>query len=203
MRKIATGYYNAVYDLNNGYVLKKKNSLWDRFKKIYSEEHSVWNTLKVMMRMPKEHLSLLEQEIQQGIFTGDLDILANPVFRDGGYMQDRVVVIKDYFAAHGLEENKMIIDKYVESIYLCWKNHIHEKIFNFTVNNGVDKQGNVVLIDINETSRNKEDARNSIMSKRWLKSMSYVTLDPVLKKYYAEAMDQGLTVEKLNMFWVE
>lgn len=201
MKKIATGYYNSVYDLGNGYVFKKKNTLLERFRKIYSEEHSVMNTIQVMKKIPKEHLSLLEQEIQQGLFKGDVALLANPVFKNNGYIQDRVITIKDYFAVHCLEENKKIIDSYIRSIHQCWRNHIHEEVFNFTVNNGVDRAGNVVLIDFNETSRDKKAALMCITSKRWLKSMSYTTLSPELKDYYAQAMKQGITEEKLEFYW--
>lgn len=201
MKKIATGYYNSVYDLGNGFVFKKKNSLIDRFKKIYSEERSVVKTIKVMMSLPKEHLSQLEREIQQGTVAYDLGFLANPKFENGGYVQDKVVTIKDYFASHNQEENQRIIDKYIQSIYKCWQHHIHERVFNFTVNNGIDRNGNVVLIDFNETSSDKEAVLNCIRTKRWLKSMSYSTLDSQLKQYYKQAMEQGITEEELNKYW--
>ena len=201
MKKLATGYYNSVYDLGNGYVFKKKNTFVERFKKIYSEQHSVIKTIKVMVKIPKEHLSLLEKEIQEGSFAGDLSILANPVFKNGGYVQDKVITIKDYFAMHDLGENKKIIDKYIESIYQCWKYHIHEEVFNFTVNNGVDSHSDVVLIDFNETSRDKEAVKKCIANKRWLKSMSYLTLNSELKDYYTQAMEQGITEQVLNKYW--
>lgn len=201
MKKIATGYYNSVYDLENGLVFKRKNSIFDRFKKIYSEEQDVAKTVSVMKKMPKEHLSPLEQEIRDGAFIGNLQLFANPTFKNGGYVQNKVITIKDYFATHSYDENKIIIDKYIKLIYQCWELHIHEEVFNFTVNNGVDKQGNIVLIDINETSRDKEKAQVCITSKRWLKSMSYLTLNPKLQEYYAEAMARGLTDEKLNQYW--
>jgi hypothetical protein len=156
----------------------------------------------VIKKIPKEHLSLLEKEIQRGSFAGDLSILANPVFKNGGYIQDKVITIRDYFAMHDLGGNKKIIDKYVESIYQCWKYHIHEEVFNFTVNNGVDSNGNVVLIDFNETSRDKNAVKKCIENKRWLKSMSYLTLNPELKEYYAQAMEQGITEKRLKEYWL-
>jgi hypothetical protein len=74
-------------------------------------------------------------------------------------------------------------------------------VFNFTVNNGIDKQGNVVLIDFNETSRSKVKALECIKTGRWLKSMSYLTLDPQLKEYYKKAMEQGITESQLEEYW--
>lgn len=207
MKKIANGYYNSVYDMENGFVFKKQNNFFERYIKIFSEEYpihgvfAIFTTLKIIYNMPKEHLSDLEIKIKNGTYTGSLEILANPKFEHCGYIQDKVTTIKDYINTHSYKENCLIIDRFTENVIECWKNQICEKIYNFTVNNGVAKNGNVVLIDFNESSQNKADAVKIIESKKWLKSLSFGHLDVQLQEYYKNHMDKALTVQTLNENW--
>ncbi len=207
MKKIANGYYNSVYDMGNGFVFKKQNNFFERYTKIFSEEYpnngiiAIFTTLKIIYNMPKEHLSDLEIKIKNGTYTGSLEILANPKFDHRGYIQDKVITIKDYIKTHSYKENCLIVDRFAENVIECWKNEICEKVYNFTVNNGVSKNGNVVLIDFNESSQSKSDAVKIIESKKWLKALSFGHLDPDLQNYYQNHMEKTLIIEKLNDTW--
>lgn len=207
MKKLATGYFNSVFDLGNGYVWKRKNFFWERYLKIFGEEYpkhgmqALTKTLDVMREMPEEHLSWLEQQIRDGTYRGSLELLSYPEFKRNGYTQRKVVVIKDYLESHGYQENVKVIDAYIDSIHTCWANGISEKVFKFTVNNGISESGSVVLFDLNEVSDDKEDARNRIRIKRWLTSLSYTHLSPELQVYYEQQMDLRMSEELLDRVW--
>ena len=74
---------------------------------------------------------------------------------------------KDY------EEAKIWIDKFIELIFECWKEGFSERVFNLTINNGVDKKGNVIFIDFGELTFKKKNVKKAIKTKRWEKSKSF------------------------------
>lgn len=128
----------------------------------------------------------------------------NPLFeKDGQYTQDKVTVLGAALSHNSLHEGKDLIDKYVSLILLHWTYGFSEQVFNFTINNGIDNAGRVILIDFGEITNDKEKVISHVTSERWLKSWSYNSdLFKELKKYYRLAMRKHLSIKVLEATWM-
>lgn len=205
MKKIGEGYFYNVYDRGDGRVVKHIKSKWDRF----------FTISKLCLLMPTiiyDEFSRSErdratfEDVYKILKTNlkDWSVLGNPLFLDGvNYEQDLVIPIARAFKSATIERQKEIIDSFIECISMCWRQGFSEHVFNFTINNGVDKNGNVVLLDFNEISFDKEDALLRIQNKRWLRAASYKrwAFSKELCAYYEKRMEESLTEENLNRYW--
>ncbi len=199
MNKIGEGYYYHVYDLGNGRVLKKIKSklriflfilFANRFRAHFIFEYkNVLASIKILKPLYVKILSRIK----------DASLLGNPMaLEELSYEQDRVTPISQVID----EQNfRNIIDKYVNFIKLFWSFGLHENIYNFTINNGVDKNGNVVLLDFNEITFDIDRIEEQIKNKIWLQSYSYLHLPRNWQKYFSEKMDEEITKENLNNIW--
>jgi len=99
-------------------------------------------------------------------------------------------------------KDKEIIDKYSKLVVKCWEEGFTDRTYNFTVNNGIDKNGNVVLIDFGEITTNKKDIEKEIIFERWKRAGCYKRrISGETKKYYKRKMEELLTTENLNKYW--
>lgn len=207
MKKIGQGYYYNVYDLGNGRVVKNIKSRFDRFFTICKLSAFflpvVWSEFSrsevERQKIPGLYKTLQTQE-------RDLSILGNPKFiNETDYEQDLVIVLDDALKASDLNQQKKLIDLFIESIFSNWKQGFSERVFNFTINNGLDKNGKVVLLDFDEITFEKSEALKRINNKRWLRAASLrffeFTYSKELKDYYIVQMEKGMTEENLNKYW--
>ena len=131
----------------------------------------------------------------------NMTLLGNPIFGKNEIEQDYVNVLGNYLN-EDFNNSKKWVDKYIDLIFECWKYEFSDNIFNLTANNGVDKYGKVILIDIGELTFNKDDVEKAIEIRRWEKSWSfYSDLNREIKAYYREQMRTQLTLKKLNKYW--
>ncbi len=187
------GFTYTVYDLGNGRVLKKEKP----FLLQYLLHRSHGHTKEYVLR----HFA---QARLLASVCSDKELLGNPEFTGKrSYTQDVVTVIDSYFSSHTLEENKAIVDGFIQCVFDTWKSGFSDIIFNFTRNNGVTSGGRVILIDFNEVTFRKGDVRALMESERWLHCYSYTRdlPDGALKAYYAEAMAKAMTLENLDRYW--
>ena len=129
--------------------------------------------------------------------------LAYPEFRDdGSYTQDRVVTIGDYLKTSNRLEARRIFQLYTESIIYDWKFSFSDGVFNPTQNSGVDKNGNVVLIDFLEINIEKDVLKKKIDDEVWLTRSSYTSDIPEpLRDDYRAIMKSTITTSKLEDNW--
>jgi hypothetical protein len=127
----------------------------------------------------------------------------NPDFEgEGTYTQDKAQTLGEALIEGSHSENRGLIDTYVDLILLHWKYGFSERVFNCTVNNGVDKAGRIVLLDFGEVTLDKQKVSSSIASKRWLQARSYKRDIPEqLKGYYDEVLTERLSLEALAKTW--
>lgn len=203
MKKIGRGWLYEVYDLGNGRVRKVVYSDVVRFFVIFFQlgHFSIKDTLGEMKRIKNDALHAYSR--LRGLNIIDRSKLGNPVFLDElTYEQDKVSVFKDVLNDLDMNGKKKLINQYVQFIQETWKWGFPDKIFNFSINNGIDADGNMVQIDFSEMSLSKADAESEIQGQSWLTSFSYVTLFPLeLRNYYKECMEREITLEKLNLNW--
>ncbi|MEK7194603.1 MAG: hypothetical protein AAB660_02870 [Patescibacteria group bacterium] len=203
MKKIGQGLQYKVFDLGNGRVLKKCISRSEARLKLIS-----WGELRpTVIERDIENVFELRKDSIGRIFeklgTINAEIIGNPeIFTDLGYKQDKVIPLGEYFSNHSVAENELVIDKYVENIFETWKYGFSDIIFNFTINNGVDSKGNVILIDLGELSFNKDEVAKCVVDQKWLKQHSCTTLhNEELKSYFISIMLDRVTLDGLNKYW--
>lgn len=128
--------------------------------------------------------------------------LANPEFVENSieYYQNKVSVLEKYIKEHSLEENKILIDKYLELVKNLWRVGFSDNTFKFD-RNYVLYNGQIVLIDFNEATFSIEDVKRDIQNKAWLKKYSYKRLNRELREYYKKRMQEELNVENLEKLW--
>ena len=132
----------------------------------------------------------------------DKTLIGNPTFLEGvSYEQDLAIVIRPFFKTASFDDAKKIIDGYRDSIFELWKWGIYEKTFNFTINNGINHQGKVILIDFNEVVFTHQEATTWLLGNRWKTNWSRSKLPAQLRDYYDQVMGRAMTVENLDRYW--
>ena len=121
---------------------------------------------------------------------------------DINYEQDYAIPLMEYFKKHSKEKNNKMITKYVELILEIWKYGFHDDIFNFPMNSGVDKRGQVIMIDLGEFVYCKDKVEQSVRKKKWLLKPFYRVFKGIWsREYFRKEMDRLVTIENLNKNW--
>lgn len=188
------GFTYNVYDMGNGKVLKKEKPKFLQYFRHRTYKHS--------MEYVRRHKA---QALLLAALCEDRELIGNPEFLPDGssYIQDRAEILDAYIASHTFEENKKILDKYIQSIFDTWQNGFCDIVFNFTRNAGVLPGGRVALVDFNEVTFSKADVAELIRIKRWSRALSYKEglRESKLKEYYLSAMERTMTLENLDRYW--
>ncbi len=199
------GWQCSVYELDGTTVLKIKNTAFSQFWKILFTAGPLPLLQGEMKRVHRDYERSLciAQDILalQGF---DKGIFGNPVINlsDYSYTQDKVIPLKKAIAVTSIAQQKEYYRQYIELMKYLWSFGMHEGVFNFALNAGIDKDGRMILIDLGELTTDKQLALNDIVSKRWLRASSYWFIaDKELKKYYRELMEAELTPEVLESEW--
>lgn len=138
---------------------------------------------------------------------------ANPHIKDNlDYSQDKVIVLGEALRNQSRKEAKILIDKFID----LWLWHLGygfaELVFNPAVNYGVDKNYNIVLIDLGELTFNKDKTLNAVNKKQWQRAQNYwaplyipisCVIPLSLKLYYRKQMLQRITPEVVINKWKE
>ncbi len=201
MNKIAQGLQYTVYDMGNRRVLKIKTTLFEKVRILRS-----WNIRNpiTIIRCVFEAYLITYTSIQGLKFVKNIDwsMFGNPTFFGLNYEQDKVTTLSDFFSSHTISENKLIIDALIVHIHNQWKYGMADTVYNFTVNNGVDASGSVILIDLGELTFDKEVVRTHITKKKWLTQWSFGQLEGgELKEYIEKSFASRLTIELLDVYW--
>ncbi len=202
MKKIGSGWTFDVYEYGNQKVIKKKKRVFSRVIKILKGDPRLIFTLNKTIR----NLDSLNKESIETIgklrnTSFDFGMLANPEsISEDGYIQDKCVPVALFL--NDDNEMKNIIEKYIEQIKYFWTYGFADTIFNFTINNGLDENGNIVLFDFNEITTNKKKAISAIRDQVWLKRFSFKSrLNRSQKTYFKDRMTEEITVENLEKYW--
>lgn len=190
---VGKAWQYTVYDLRNGRVYKKFNSYDESFKIILRDWWFVfWKTPSLVKEMKDsaiKSLDFLENFLGQhpeykalfGNFEriGELDI-----------EQDKVVPLKIYFKNHLTEENKIFIDKFVELCRIFFKFGFMDKALKVGENFGINKDGQVILMDIGEIWFDKDSVKKQIKNRVWTSWWWMRCVPRELREYYIREMDK-------------
>ncbi|MES2437260.1 MAG: hypothetical protein V4519_04600 [Patescibacteria group bacterium] len=205
MKFIGQGWEYKVYDLGNGRVLKREQTYLSQLYyigwvcKLYFKAFKQIRSTRSAGKSAYDQFKTIKDKV-------DLTKFGNPDFTNQqgiNYTQDKVFVFEDYFPKHSLEENKKLIDSYIDLLLYMWQFGFSDVVFNLTRNNGVRENGQVIQIDFGgELSYDYEKILNYVKTKRWLEKYSYThVLKGEIKDYFAQQMELRLTEAQLTKLW--
>jgi len=139
---------------------------------------------------------------------------ANPVIdEDLNYKQDKVTVMGTALHQASRAEGRKYIDEYIDLLLFHAGYGLADPIMQMGTNYGVDKGGNVVLIDIGELVFDKEAAVAAARTKSWRKADTYYSpfkrlhnkfiIPVLLKPYYRGQMLARFTPEAIEANWLK
>lgn len=188
------------------YVIKKRKSYWGTVRK------AVWESLKAKK---KRNVFKKARQVQQDLdFSLALikksslprNIIGNPVFLPKDTIkQDRITplgdVLRELISAKNYSQAQQLLDQYFDLTLTLWKYGIHEKVTNFTKNNGVVK-GQVVLIDFGELMNDPEQIKQRLKDATWQEAWSFKKdLPKELVQYYKKGAKKTFSVKTFQKYW--
>jgi hypothetical protein len=203
MKKIGEGYYYNVYDIGNGRVLKKQKDKFSIFFHIlvtskgsvihaYKKSKEVSNTI---LKLRKEYEEILNK-------VSDTSLLGNPTLLQGiDYTQDKADRVREDVNLLSEQQFTLLIINYTNLIKQLWTFGINESVYNFTLNNGYNTEGEYILVDFNEVTFDIEKVLQDIKSKFWLGQWAYQLLSETHKKIFRELMEKEISEENLKKCW--
>jgi hypothetical protein len=204
MELIGKGWQYRVYDLGNGRVRKVPRSLPDSFwrtfghkkEKLYLRPLKSWKEAIRITRATKESVAEFHKH------NVPPELIGNVFFEGVAYEQDKAIPLGEYLASHTVEEGKHAIAGYVALVMEFWKYGCADTVYNFTLNNAIDRSGRIIVIDIGEFAFAKDQAAADVRNKKWLGQSSYTSMDNTdLKAFFAREMERQLTPENLEKQW--
>lgn len=205
--EIGRGVQYKVIDIGEGRVLKIPLTTDESYAVVASRRAPNQITGSERLRIPRYRSEAIESchTMQQIIedFPLAAALVGHPVFKeDGMYIQDKVVPLETALNKCPTKVAKDLLSKYVRSNLTCWSFGFAEHVYNFSVNNGVDAEGNLVLIDFGEITTDYARVTRHVSARKWLDAYSYTSLpDQELRMYYAEITAELLSVDSLARSW--
>ena len=202
---IGEGLQFKVYKISKNRVIKKPTT---RSQKISKLKQWAKNDPRLLLRLKKDAIAAERitdvsiRGLRRIITRMDPAIIGNPRFlKHPNYEQDVALPLGKYLEKHSFNENKAILNEYVNNIIQAWRSGFSDTVFNFTINNGV-KNGKVILLDLGELSFSKEKIKLLITKKTWLRHWSYSGMkDGKLKSYFERIMNLRITSKVLDKNW--
>ena len=112
------------------------------------------------------------------------------------YEQSRVTPLRKVFGQSSLEEQKHLVDRYVECVKTLIKHGTYETGFALLDNFGLNSRGQTVLLDFGELSFVKEVALDSASKQPWANDRGGVkVLEGEVLDYYLSRMRAEITPE--------
>lgn len=196
MKIIGRGWQYTTYDVGNGRVFKKYNSLPVAYIIMLRDcfpykRNKLW-------KLPGYYKGCKEtaRDSMNKISNTKVEkwMLGNPkVLNELDYEQDKVIPIHQYFKEVNIAKGKQVIDQFVEFNKLLVGCSFIDKSFNITKNFAIDKNERIILLDLGELFSSEDGIKKQIERKMW--QLPYV-VNPIpapLKSYFLESMDNEFT----------
>jgi hypothetical protein len=208
MKYIAEGYQYKVYDLGNGKVFKKPQSFMYSFRKNMEVakkqlNFSVIKQIKYAWNIHKRNDKAI-RNIRDNLTEFPLFMFGNAKFKNGSYSfeQDKVVSLEEYISGKSIEVIKDVFDQYLELQEIMWQYVIHDAVYKFQPNYGLDKDERVFCLDFGELLFNEDEIIKSIQNKPWLLRPSYKKwIEDEFKIYYTKRMDEVINENNFLKHW--
>lgn len=205
---IGVGGQYTVHDIGHGRVAKIPNSLdgtrrfvggwgphiasiWHKHRpllvKAYHTEYCVPHILRLAARYPPLYEALARPRAMAGpCFTQD---------KVDGTLGDAIRAATD-------ADVRCYLDATADIYQLLWRYGIHDYVWYFLLNNGIDSTGKVVCLDFGETFFDSTWVAERVDEARWeVKDNLIKALTPDQQDYYFKAMKSRLSGENFNNHW--
>lgn len=158
----------------------------------------IGKTIKKLDSQNRESFDIIKNLSNTGF---DMRTIANPIFlEDYQYLQDKVITADTFLRNN--KEMFIFIDRYIEQIKYFWSYGFADRVFNFTLNNGINENGDIVLFDFNEITANINDISSDIGRQKWITQHSNkFHLNSLQKQYFKKRMEEEITITNLNKTW--
>jgi hypothetical protein len=205
MKKLGNGLQYVAYDAGRGRVFKRTTTKKEKIAKLKSWDFKTPSAIAKKLKGLKEHEKFSINTVRKLLKNQSLpaELIGNPKFLRGfNYTQDKVTPIGEYFKTHNLRQNKKVLKDYILLEHTLWQYGISDDARKLTLNNGVDKDGNVILMDFGECTFQKRRVATDIKNNNWLSKYSLRGLvDQRLREFMILLVAKEITLEKLNQFW--
>jgi hypothetical protein len=205
MQKIGEGYFYNVFDIGNQRVFKKGKKFIDIAKNVRGNSKNFF--VQTFVKASWHFFSCFHatKKIQKKVtkYPNLLGVFGNPNFLSCvNYEQDKITPLMDYFASHNEDENKIMVDKYVSLIETLLEYGIHDYVYKFKNSYGINKEGNLIMVDFNEVTFSKSRTIQFVIENQWENEAQFRKYENGnLKEYIGEKLRKSLTVENVNMLW--
>ncbi|MDB5260647.1 MAG: hypothetical protein JWN37_878 [Candidatus Nomurabacteria bacterium] len=205
MIKIGRGFYYNVYDLSNGRVLKTPRSRFGQISQLV-----IWYIFKPkiliteLKRAPYKRKAIEnEWEKTQRVIENIPHLIGHPtVISAYTYEQDKVIPLGNLYHILSEEQIKEKIDQYTDLTFEAWKYGVADTVFNFFLNIGMDKNGQLIFLDLNEFTQRKDEILFELKSLRFFRSPSFIRLpNGELKEYIRNKFEESFTKDNLDKYW--
>ena len=202
LKFLGRGFEFCVYQYDKNRVIKTPTSPIQIFRKLL-----VWEPK--LLLSPKKlfwRLSQIKQMRWKSIevikrSNIDKKYFGNFKHHKDYIIQDRGEILK-YYLNQDKNSSKKYIKKYINLLFKLWEYGISDNVFNITINNIVNKNGEVIFCDLGEILTEKEKVKELIKKKKWLKQYSYrFHMNRETKQIFKEEMDRYITIENLEKYW--
>ena len=129
----------------------------------------------------------------------DRRLVAN--FRREGhqYLQDRVIPL--YEALDRGYDPMDLLERYLQSILRNWRSGFSETSFNFTVNHGLNADGEVVVLDVGELTFDRAEAQEFLDGRLWRNAFSARVIEPAQADHLFRRMEAWVTQNRILGEW--
>jgi len=186
---LGQGWQYTVYDLGNGRVYKRFNSVWQMFPVIWKERKQVfWRIPWYVKEMKNNAIKSFDYLDNINI---DKKLLGDFERRQGlDYEQDKALSIKEYLKDVSEDETRRVVDKFIGLVKIFWEIGFIDKAMKVGKNFGVNKNGEVVLIDLGEIWYKDESIKQRLKKRIWAGRDNMDGLPEKVRPYYIKKMDE-------------
>ena len=199
MKVLGRGWQYTTYDLRNGRVLKKYNSLLKGWAIIFIDQlrykgGSIWKVPGFYKGCKKKAIRSMEI-ISRGMV--DPWMMGNPTLLNAlDYEQDKVIPLHDCIKTVDTEEGKRLVDRFVSFNKILLERSVIDKSFNITKNFGLTADKRIILIDLGELYADPLAIKEQIKKRPWTaRYVAEVIHNPEVRTYYVEQMDKNFVTE--------
>ena len=199
MKKIGEGWQYSIYDLENGRVQKKFHSpvksYWVILKTIFPFHDDSLRMIpgfsKSMKRKALASFEILSKKKIPPAWLGNPTFLKNLDFE-----QDKARPLHDVFENADATEIKKHIDAFIIFNKQLMGKGVIDKGFNITKNYGLDKSGNIILIDIGELFDEPLRIKKQLVDRAWDKHyVAGCIKNSEAREYFIKQMDEHFGVK--------
>jgi hypothetical protein len=198
-----TGDWQVRVEVYKDYVLKIPKTVSEIMQQIKQSDWTKKFTDKKIKIMANDSLAKHHKSVDIIKRSGvPLSLFADPEWLDKDMIkQKRVLIINDALKNKNysnIEILKECIDSYVD----LWTYGLFDTSWNFTLNNGINKDGNIVFVDVGECSDNIKELQLMLQEQSWKTAYSMrQDIGESLQKSLLAYAKKILTLENLKQVW--